>query len=75
MKLIGFLCNVENPAYASSNPLEAVDAGEASKVFEDENGLKWIEIMGRKWLFYGGKIYSPEKWEEDHWALLTLPKE
>ena len=73
MKLAGFACNVENPAYASNNPFEAVYAGDAYKVFEDEKGFKWIEIAGSKWI-YEGKVYSTEQWEEEHWALLSFPE-
>ena len=75
MKLKGYVCTVENPSYASANAVEAAFAGDARRIFEDEKGNLWIEIMAEKWIYSGehGKVYTFSEWEEAHWENLNLP--
>lgn len=74
MKLVGFICNVEmgvaNPSFAAEDPFEAVRRGDACKIVEDENGVKWVETPVRRSAYEGEKVYSTDQWKEAHWAAL-----
>lgn len=70
MKVKGYVCfMVDHPSQASDEATEAVHQGDALIVYEDEKGILWYEIQGRKWVYNGeyGKVYTREQWKDAHW--------
>lgn len=71
MKFVGFTCDAE-PGYGPADPLTSPAECNTHKIYKDKNGVLWIEILERFWVYQNqfGKVYTPQEWEDAHWAFV-----